>query len=257
MSSKAEIASALQEFEPNQIFFASSLYQGKLSDSISEAAYYKALERMVKTDTLKKAARGVYYIPLKSKFGLVPPSEKDVVEAFTKDETGTVIGYALYNSLKLTTQVSRQTEVLTSCLKQHSKRIGNVFLTQCSLTFNEKNRIIISAMDVLRNYSRIQEMAPQSFLSFCQKVAAEYDDSAFASVQEKLHYSKSAIAFLKSVLDCYSTPNSLNKYLSKMSIYKYPRIEELFAIPSTRKQNDGFKSFPSCTQNPPNLNQTN
>lgn len=227
MSSKTQIEAVLQGFEPNQLFFASKLYQESLSESVSEAAYYKALERMVKADALKKAARGVYYIPRKSKFGLMPPSEKDVVEAFTKDETGTVIGYALYNSLKLTTQVSKQTEVLTSSLEQQSKSIGSVLLTQCSLTFNEKNRIIISALDVLRNYSRIQEMAPQSFLSFCQRVAAEYDDTAFVSVQEKLHYSKSTIAFLKSILDFYGTSNSLNKYLSKLSVYKYPRMEDL------------------------------
>ncbi len=227
MSSKTQIEAVLQGFEPNQLFFASKLYQESLSESVSEAAYYKALERMVKADALKKAARGVYYIPRKSKFGLMPPSEKDVVEAFTKDETGTVIGYALYNSLKLTTQVSKQTEVLTSSLEQQSKSIGSVLLTQCSLTFNEKNRIIISALDVLRNYSRIQEMAPQNFLSFCQRVAAEYDDTAFASVQEKLHYSKSTIAFLKSILDFYGTSNSLSKYLSKLSVYKYPRMEDL------------------------------
>lgn len=229
MNSKAQIESALQELEPNQLFFASKLYQESLSESVSEAAYYKALERMVKANTLKKAARGVYYIPRKSKFGLMPPSEKDVVEAFTKGETGTVIGYALYNSLKLTTQVSKQTEVLTSSLEQQSKSIGSVFLTQCSLAFNEKNRIIISAMDVLQNYYRIQEMAPQSFLSFCQKIAVEYDDSAFASVQEKLHYSKSTIAFLKSILDYHNTQNSLSKYLSKLSVYKYPRMEVLYA----------------------------
>ena len=53
---------------------------------------------------LCKIAKGTYYRPKASKYGVVPPSQKEIVAAFTEQEKGTVVGYSLYNSLKLTTQ---------------------------------------------------------------------------------------------------------------------------------------------------------
>ena len=46
---------------------------------------------------LVKIAKGTYHLPKVSKYGIVPPSEKEIISAFTENGTGTVVGYSLYN----------------------------------------------------------------------------------------------------------------------------------------------------------------
>ena len=102
MKSSAVIKTALSNYKENELIHASKLYRKELVNQISEAAFYKTLERMCKSGELVKIAKGTYHLPKVSKYGIVPPSEKEIVSAFTKNGTGTVVGYALYNSLNLT-----------------------------------------------------------------------------------------------------------------------------------------------------------
>ena len=85
------IKNALEGFESNELIIASKLYREKLAGQISEAAYYKTLQRMCEAGELVKIAKGTYHLPKVSKYGIVPPSEKEIVTAFTENETGTVI----------------------------------------------------------------------------------------------------------------------------------------------------------------------
>ena len=77
------VRNALAEFEANELIIASKLYKEKLLGKISEAAYYKTLQRMCESGELVKIAKGTYHLPKISKYGLVPPSEKEIVTAFT------------------------------------------------------------------------------------------------------------------------------------------------------------------------------
>ena len=81
---------------------------------MTEAAYYKTLERMWEDGQLSKISKGIYCKPKTSKYGLIIPSEKDAVQAFTENDSGTVVGYALYNSLYLTTQIPKSIEVFAN-----------------------------------------------------------------------------------------------------------------------------------------------
>ena len=109
------------------------------------------LERMCKAGVLAKAAKGTYYIPKKGAFGMVPLSEKDIVSAFTSNNSGTVIGYSLYNKLGLTTQIAKQTEVLSSALDGQTKQIRNVLIHQAPLHFSEKTAEMVHLLEVLQN----------------------------------------------------------------------------------------------------------
>lgn len=105
MQAKHEIERQLENFKENQLIFASRLYRQSLSDTVSESAYYKTLERMCQQNTLAHVSRGIYCKPARGKYGIRLPSERDVIHEFTREGNGTVIGYALYNHLNLTTQV--------------------------------------------------------------------------------------------------------------------------------------------------------
>ena len=79
MGSSNVIRNALVHYRENELILASKLYRMELCDQISEAAFYKTLERMCKSGELVKIAKGTYHLPKVSKYGIVPPSEKEII----------------------------------------------------------------------------------------------------------------------------------------------------------------------------------
>ena len=92
---------------------------------------------------------------------------------------------------------------------------------------------MVEMLDILQHYSKIQGVDPAQFLICCRRFASEYDDMTFAQVQEVLRCPKATISFLKHILDFYHVPNSLQKFLSALSKYKHPRMEELYEAART------------------------
>ena len=137
MNSVTLIQNALKQYKANELIFASKLYRSVLGNQVSEAAYYKTLERLCKSGKLVKIAKGTYHLPKVTKYGVVPPSEKEIVNAFTENEMGTTIGYTLYNSLGLTTQISKNIDVLSSELDGLTKSIRNITIHRVQITYND------------------------------------------------------------------------------------------------------------------------
>ena len=221
------IEAVIYDFQPNELILASNLFNNKLDGTVCEATYYKTLERMSKAGKLNKAAKGVYYLPKNSRFGPVPLSEEDIILAFTKENTGTVVGYSLYNQLGLTTQIPKITKVLSASLETQTKTIQNVAVFYSPLWFSREVEYMVHTLDVLQNLGQIQDLNRHALISYCEIMAETYDQSVFDEVITKQKYSKSTIAFLQSILNFYNKENGLSKYLSSLSAYKFPRIENL------------------------------
>lgn len=222
------VRNALAEFEANELIIASKLYKEKLSGQISEAAYYKTLQRMCESGELVKIAKGTYHLPKVSKYGIVPPSEKEIVTAFTENETGTVIGYSLYNALNLTTQIPKTITVMSSALEGLTKSIRNVIVYQVPLEFSKEITSMIHGLEVLQNFNSIQDINYQAFLKYSEQLAHSYNPEAFEEIVNTKTYKKSTISFLYEILNYYNVQNNLNKYLSALSEYKHPKMEELY-----------------------------
>ena len=221
------IEAVIYDFQPNELILASNLFNNKLDGTVCEATYYKTLERMSKAGKLNKAAKGVYYLPKNSRFGPVPLSEEDIILAFTKENTGTVVGYSLYNQLGLTTQIPKITKILSASLETQTKTIQNVAVFHSPLWFSREVEYMVHTLDVLQNLGQIQDLNQHALISYCEIMAETYDQSVFDEVITKQKYSKSTIAFLQSILTFYNKENGLSKYLSSLSTYKFPRIENL------------------------------
>lgn len=222
------VRNALAEFEANELIIASKLYKEKLSGQISEAAYYKTLQRMCESGELVKIAKGTYHLPKVSKYGIVPPSEKEIVTAFTENETGTVIGYSLYNALNLTTQIPKTITVMSSALEGLTKSIRNVVVYQVPLEFSKEITSMIHGLEVLQNFNSIQDINYSAFLKYSEQLALSYNPEVFEEIVATKTYKKSTISFLYDILNYYNVQNNLNKYLSALSEYKHPKMEELY-----------------------------
>ena len=228
MGGRAVVRTALSNYRESELIHASKLYRKELVNQISEAAFYKTLERMCKSGELIKIAKGTYHLPKVGKYGIVPPSEKEIVSAFTENGTGTVVGYLLYNSLNLTTQIAKSIEVMSSALESFTKTIRNITVRQVQIDYSKNVENMIHALEVLQNYYAIQDMNYSAFIAFTKEIANEYNEEAFRKVISTINYKKSTIAFLQEILNFYGKENNLNMYLSTLSEYKYPKMEELY-----------------------------
>lgn len=227
MTAAQSIANAIADVPANELIFASEFYELKLKNDASEAAYYKTLGRMCKSGELCRISKGTYYRPKIGKFGIVPPSQKEIVSAFTDRENGTVVGYSLYNSLKLTTQLSKTIEVYSSQIDQQTKSISNVSLQFCDLKYTPAVSRMIHMLEILQNFEDIQELNYINFLHFAKEFSQTYSDSVFEEVIKQKRYQKKTISFLREILSGYGVANNLSKYLSQLSYYRHPTMEEI------------------------------
>lgn len=225
MNSNKVVKKVISKFKENELIIARRLYREELYLQISETTYYKTLKKMCESGELLKLAKGIYHKPKTSKFGLVPPSEKQIIDTFTTGETGTVIGYALYNTLNLTTQISKQIVVLSSSVEKRTI-IGNVVILPAPLEFSPEIIRMVHGMEVLQNFDTIQDINYSAFLAYMEQLANSFNSNEFEKVISAKVYKKSTISFLREILNYYKTENNLSQHLSS-STYHHPRIKEL------------------------------
>ncbi|MBO6560270.1 MAG: hypothetical protein JJ959_07015 [Nisaea sp.] len=89
----------------------------------SRAAVDQALSRLARSGHLLRISRGSYVVPVKSRFGVRPPSASKVVESLSGTAGEAIVshGAAAANALGLTTQVPIRSIFLTASRGKHLK----------------------------------------------------------------------------------------------------------------------------------------
>lgn len=228
MTGTQAIVSLIERIPENKLIFANKLYEEQLCGQVTEGVYYQTLDRLCKSGVLCRIGRGTYYRPQKGKYGLIPLPESEIISAFTEKGTGAVVGYAMYNKLKLTTQVPKVVEVFSAKVEQQTKSIGNVLLRLCGLEYTPEVTSALCMLEVLQNFEEIQELNYYQFLCLCKRFAAQYSEAAVQQVVAVRQYKKKTLAFLKGLLEYYGVPNDISKNLSALSEYKHPSMEEIY-----------------------------
>ena len=231
MSDNAETVRSLLLSQPeNRIIEAAVLFR-ESGLAVSRSGFFMTLGRMTRSGELARLTRGLYYRPRVSRFGRIPISEHEIVDYYTAGNKGLLAGYRLYAGLCLTTQISKNAEVLSGLLRERQKRIGNVSVYRLDLTLTPDVKNAIEAFEVLQNFSTIEDISWGAFAGYFAGFAEGYDDAAADYVLLHRKYSKSTIAFMKACLDFLGIPNGLGKYLSGLSEYKIPDVREIFENP--------------------------
>lgn len=227
MKTVSQIGSALQK-QSECLLMASDIYKKSFSNTISEEAYYQTLTRMCKQKELIRLSKGIYCIPQKTRFGMVTPSEKEIINYFVDNEHGVVLGYSLYNSIGLTTQVSKTVHILSSRIADKKRNLNNIYVEKLNMVFTAKRKSVICMLDILYNFKNIEDLNYKAFLTYCKQFASEYNEFETEYVIEKTGYPKWTIAFLAEVLNFFKVNHSLNQYLSPLSKYNIPNMEDIY-----------------------------
>ena len=211
MNSYAKYIETVIEQEPeNKLLEASILYQ-KSFGTVPEMTYYKTLERMSKQGSLVHLTKGLYYRPKKSRFGTIPISEKEIIGHYTNNGRGIVI-----------------VEVLSSAVTEQKKNIKNICVTNSGIDLTQETIPVIETMEILQNYKSIEDIRKSALAAYMREFATEYSDTAAVFVLKNRKYKKSTIAFLERFLNYLGVENTLHQFLSALSSYAIPEMEEFY-----------------------------
>ena len=222
-----ELVKLIEANEKQQPFNASEFYE-KIDSVCSEFSFYKALERLVKSQSLIKVSKGVYCLPIHTDFGVVKPSDKQIIGKYISENRGMKVGYQLYNELNLSTQISKKYVIYSNALSGFTKNIRNINIKKVNLSFTDEIKNQIAMLEVLSNFERIQDLNLNVFRSYSENFARNFNEKDFEEVINNIKYKKSTISFLKEILDYFNTSNDLGKYLSPLSTYKHPKTEDIY-----------------------------
>jgi len=124
--------SALQQFRahlrPGKVYRREELLE--FSSSVD-----RVLKSLLDSRLLEKAGAGLYYRPKKSVFGLTPPGERELVEAFLKESDYLLVSPNLYSSLGV-----RTTQLYNTTVVYNRKRHGQFTLAGKRFEFRMKPR---------------------------------------------------------------------------------------------------------------------
>lgn len=112
MNTMDTLAKFKQHLRPGQVLRRADL--AKYSPSVD-----KHLQQLVSEGSLRKVSSGIYYSPVVSRFGTLPPDEEKLVKAFLKDSNFYVSSLNAYNALGV-----GATQLYNQKLVYNSKRDG-------------------------------------------------------------------------------------------------------------------------------------
>lgn len=221
------VETAVEKFELNHVIAADELYKATLHQ-IPQQTYYKTLENLVRKGELVYLAKGLYYRPKKTRFGIVPISEEEISKHYLRSGEGILVGYHMFNRKGITTQIGKRVEILSNTIPERKKEIKTVSVRKISAKLNEETIPVIEVLEILQNYYKIEDMNTKALIALLETFSQHYSDEAAQHVLTHIKYKKSTIAFLASILNHMEVPNTLERYLSSISEYKTPNMEALY-----------------------------
>lgn len=189
----------------------------------SNYATFKALERMVKKGELKRAEKGLYYIPQKSIFGELPLSAKDFAQKYLyvgEKRIGYITGVNLFNKYGLTTQLSNTIEIATNTRKNSREYQGiKIKFIQNKAPITEENLKYLEILDILKNLKNIPDSDIQENYTLMKEIILKlaYEEIIILLDLAEKYYTAVVLALLgsmveeKNILRVKKIKESLNK----------------------------------------------
>lgn len=221
MKNKDKIIQYFEKLPEGTIVSANEIYEKHFS-RMSQASFFKALERMVKEGILARPAKGMYSL------GAVD-READMLNYFFGEDNinGMYIGQKLYAKYGISPVVTDEIELYSNLITKNVFNVGNIHVKRIDIELSYENAKIVEALEIMQNYSSIPELDKYKFARYAKRLSKGYEDSVATYVITHVKYKKSTIAFLKKVLDMYKVPNSLSQFLSAASKYKIPPVQRI------------------------------
>lgn len=251
MRYREKIIQYFDSVPPGSVIAANELYE-KYFSKMSEAAFFKAVERLAGEQILVRVAKGMYTRPSCAQDGARKEAKQtgeeaadelavalETVSGTEADEAvlnfffgennahGMYIGSRLYFKYGISNVLSDEIRLYSSRITKECQNIGRVHVKRVHVALNFENTRVIEALEILQHYDQIENLNKARFARYAKQFALGYNDAAAVYVLKQMKYKKSTIAFMKKILDIYKIENTLQQFLSYASRYKVPPVQRL------------------------------
>ena len=181
-------------------------YEDFDADVKKKEAIVKALNRMVESGKISKLAKGKYFKPEKTPFGVLQPSQEQIVKDLLDEDGKTVgylTGYSVYNKLGLTAQVSNVIQIGKNETRPKFKRERYTisFIKQKN-TITKKNIPLLQILDSIKYIKKIPDTNTKtSCLRFLEIFKELNLDDKKELIRLSLKYPPSTRALVGALLD--------------------------------------------------------
>lgn len=175
-------------------------------DVKKKEAIIKALNRMVDSGKISKLAKGKYFKPEKTPFGILQPNQEQIVKDLLDEDGKTVgylTGYSIYNRLGLTTQVSNVIQIGKNQTRPKFKRERYTisFIKQKNI-ITKKNIPLLQILDSIKYIKKIPDTNVKiSCLRFLEILKKLNLDDRKELIRLAFKYPPSTRALLGALLD--------------------------------------------------------
>lgn len=123
------------------------------------------LSRLVRRGVVKRLGRGKYFVPKKSRFGSLGPSDSQIIKWVVKRERGYVSGLTAYNAMGLTTQVSNVVTVSGSRYNRNAT-LGKLKLryVKSRVPVKKENVFLLQLLDAIRDMKKIPDTSVKEII---------------------------------------------------------------------------------------------
>jgi len=201
----------------------------------TDAAYFRALSRMVKAGKLVRLGKGKYYKPKGSRFGSLRPSETEIVKTFTH-RGGKTVGYltgnTLYNQWGLTTQVPNKITIARRSRLPEKEISGyKIKFAVRPFPFKEADIPMLQLLDALTDIREIPDTSPLTVVPLLVAKMKELQPSQLNRLPRlALEYPPSTRALLGALLNTHFPEQKtelLQASLNPLTRYQLEGIEAL------------------------------
>lgn len=184
-----------------------------MKDSIFAEIPYKTLlkilNRLEEEKLISSISKGVYSIgKIKSN------SDPDIVQQYTTDGKGMIVGYVLYQGLGVSSYHPLVTEIYTNFMTSAHKNIGRFHLTRVDLEFTDVIINLIALLELIRDGYDIKGCDFIKLNKTIDVLLNCYTDTKFAEIISAIHYPYSVVTTLNKKLKEKYIPNDC------LAIYK-------------------------------------
>lgn len=200
-------------------------------------AIIKALNRMADSGKISKLAKGKYFKPEKTPFGILQPNQEQIVKDLLYEDGKTVgylTGFSIFNRLGLTTQVSNVIQIGKNQTRPKLKRERYTisFIKQKN-SITKKNIFLLQILDSIKYIKKIPDTNIKTsclrFLEILKKL--NFDDKK-ELIRLSLKYPPSTRALLGALLDELAEKSItlvLNKSLNPITKYELANVNEVLS----------------------------
>lgn len=182
MKYRDKIIAYLDTIEPGTVLNLNGLYE-KQFYKMSQAAFFKAMERLVTDGILLRAAKGMYV-----KAGSPKEAQEAVLNYYfgENNDNGMYIGYHLYHKYGITEEKSDVVELYSNKMTKQTANIGNIHVKRTTIVLNYENTRVVEALEILEHFDEIEGLNKHKFARYARQFATGYQDAAAVYVIENM-----------------------------------------------------------------------